>query len=308
MFVALAVAGVILLVLAFLLLKESLPAQLRRSGGLGAATRSYGSLLRDPTFMGLALLSGFLMAAVFTYVSSATFVFQEGFGLSAQQFALIFGAGGLAFTAGTQLNGAMLGRIAPEQILRFATLAALAVTGAMVVVSVLELGIWPLIVLLVSSQMMTGILLPAVALLALEPNAHRAGSAAALLGAMQFGFGAAIAPITGLFDEGSAIAMTAVMFAATAVIVAIMLIIRPAMRRRSAQVRLLASSDKLADQETRVDPMSAAEIKEANVVAGRDAAGGSSRPGPVVRSAGGEVNIRSPRGELCCANKPGTSG
>ena len=40
MFVALALFGVALLVLAFFLLKESLPAQLRRSGGVTAAARS----------------------------------------------------------------------------------------------------------------------------------------------------------------------------------------------------------------------------------------------------------------------------
>jgi DHA1 family bicyclomycin/chloramphenicol resistance-like MFS transporter len=194
------------------------------------------------------------MAAVFTYVASATFVFQQGFGLSAQQFALIFGAGGVTFTLGTQLNGAMLGRVAPARILQSAVLAGLAITGSMLVVTVLGLGIWPLIVLLVSSQLVTGIMLPAIALLALEPNAHRAGSAAALLGAMQFGIGAAAAPVTGLFEKGSATAMAAVMFAATVVIVTITFILRPAMRRASAPVRILARSDHLGAQEACADP------------------------------------------------------
>ena len=233
MFVALALFGVLLLILAFFLLKESLPVTLRRSGGVGAAARSYGSLVRDPIFMGLALLSGFSMAALFTYVSSATFVFQEGFGLSAQQFALIFASGAVAITAGTQINGAMIGRVRPEQILRWAVLAALAVTGSMVVVTVLGLGIWPLIVLLVLTLLITGILLPAVPVIALEANAHRAGSAAALLGALQFGVGAAIAPVTGLFAEGSAVAMAGVMFGATVVTVAITFAIAPALRRMS---------------------------------------------------------------------------
>ena len=248
MFVALALFGVLLLMLAFFLLKESLPVQLRRSGGVMAAARSYGSLLRDPMFMGLALLSGFSMAALFTYVSSATFVFQEGFGLTAQQFAVIFASGAVAITAGTQINGAMIGRVAPEQILRGGVLAALAITGSMVVVTVLGLGLWPLIVLLVSNMLVTGVLLPAVPMIALEANAHRAGSAAALLGAFQFGVGALIAPVTGLFEEGSAVAMASVMFGASLVTVAITLAIRPAMRRTST-VRVLARSEELVAQE-----------------------------------------------------------
>jgi DHA1 family bicyclomycin/chloramphenicol resistance-like MFS transporter len=250
MFVALAGFGAILLALAFFLLKESLPVTLRRSGGVGAAARSYGSLLRDPVFMGLALLSGFSMAALFTYVSSATFVFQQGFGLSAQQFAWIFASGAVAVTAGTQINGAMLGRVAPEQILRWAVLAALVVTGSMVAVTALQLGIWPLIVLLVSNLLVTGILLPAVPVLALEANAHRAGSAAALLGALQFGVGAAIAPVTGLFEEGSALAMAAVMFGATAVMVGLMIAVIPALRRSTKDAaRVLARSEELVVSE-----------------------------------------------------------
>jgi DHA1 family bicyclomycin/chloramphenicol resistance-like MFS transporter len=249
MFVALALFGVVLLALGYFLLKESLPVSLRRSGGVGSAARSYGSLLRDPIFMGLALLSGFSMAALFTYVSSASFVFQAGFGLSAQEFALIFAAGAVAITAGTQINGAMLGRVAPEQILRSAVLTALAVTGLMVVVTALGWGIWPLIVLLVLNMLVTGILLPAVPVIALEANAHRAGSAAALLGAMQFGVGAAIAPVTGLFPEGSAVAMAGVMFAATAVTVGIMFAIRPAMQRTAVTARMLARSEELLIEE-----------------------------------------------------------
>jgi DHA1 family bicyclomycin/chloramphenicol resistance-like MFS transporter len=252
MFVALAVFGVVLLVLSLFLLKESLPSGMRRSGGVGAAARSYAGLLRDPIFMGLALLSGFSMAALFTYVSSATFVFQDGFGLSAQQFAVIFASGAVAITAGTQINGALIGRVAPAQILRAAVLAALAITGLMVVVTVLGLGIWPLIGLLVLNMLVTGILLPAVPVIALEANAHRAGSAAALLGAMQFGVGAAIAPVTGLFGEGSAVAMAVVMFGATVVTVVLMFAIRPALRRGTIDASTLQRSDEFVIEERTV--------------------------------------------------------
>ena len=144
MFVALAGFGVILLLLAIFLLPESLPVERRRSGGIAPALRSYGSLITDPIFMGLALLSGFSMAALFTYVSSATFVFQDGFGLSAQQFALIFASGAVCVTAGTQINGALIGRWAPERILTVGVFAGLGTTGAMLAVSVLGLGMWPL--------------------------------------------------------------------------------------------------------------------------------------------------------------------
>lgn len=242
MFIALAVLASVLLVAAVFMLKESLPAQLRRSGGVVAATRSYVELLRDPLFLGLALLGGFTMASLFTYISSASFVFQDGFGLSATQFAIIFAAGGITFTIGTQLNGALLGRVAPERILGGAVLGALVITGAMVVTSVVGLGVWPVIVLLVANMLAVGMLLPAISSIALDRNAHRAGSAAALIGATQFGIGAATAPITGLFAEGSAVAMASVMLGATVVVVGILFATRRAMRRSTADVRSLARS------------------------------------------------------------------
>ncbi|SDP26889.1 MFS transporter, DHA1 family, bicyclomycin/chloramphenicol resistance protein [Nakamurella panacisegetis] len=245
MFIALAAVALALQLVAIFMLRESLPTHLRRSGGVVAAVRSYGALLRNPMFLGLALLSGFTMASLFTYVSSASFVFQEGFGLSATQFAIIFAAGGVTFTAGTQLNGLLLGRVAPEQILRGAVLGALVITATMVITSVIGLGVWPLILLLVGNMLAVGLLLPAISAVALDRNAHRAGSAAALIGATQFGIGAATAPLTGLFPEGSPTAMASVMLAATMVVVAIMFTIRPAMRRTTTRERSLARSKTL---------------------------------------------------------------
>ena len=250
MFVALAGFGLVLLLLAIFLLPESLPAARRRSGGVGPALKSYGSLITDPIFMGLALLSGFSMAALFTYVSSATFVFQEGFGLSAQQFALIFASGAVCITAGTQINGALIGRWPPERILTVGVWAGLGTAGSMLTVAFLGLGMWPLIATLLLTLLVTGVLLPAVPVIALEANAHRAGSAAALLGAMQFGVGAAVAPITGLFPEGSPVAMAAVMFAATTVTVGLLLALRPALKRGPQPITVLAGSDFSAAEPT----------------------------------------------------------
>jgi DHA1 family bicyclomycin/chloramphenicol resistance-like MFS transporter len=132
--------------------------------------------------------------------------------------------------------------------LRATVLAALAITGLMVLVTVLGLGIWPLIILLVLTLLVTGILLPTVPVIALEANAHRAGSAAALLGALQFGVGAAIAPVTGLFTEGSPVAMAVVMFGATAVTVGLMFAIRPAMRRATIAAQGQEAAREQAEQ------------------------------------------------------------
>jgi MFS transporter, DHA1 family, multidrug resistance protein len=65
-----------------------------------------------------------------------------------------------------------------------------------------------------------------VPVIALAQNAHRAGSAAALLGAIQFAVGAFIAPLTGLFDAASPVPMAGVILGAALVTSALVLAVR----------------------------------------------------------------------------------
>ncbi|ACV81163.1 multidrug effflux MFS transporter [Nakamurella multipartita] len=248
MFAALAVVGAVLLVLAAVFLRESLPVERRRAGGLGAAARSYASLLRDPVFVGLAFVGGFSLAGIFTYVSSATFVFQEGFGLSTGQFAAIFASGAVAITAGTQINGALIGRVRPERILLTGVLVSVLTAAALLTVSILGLGVLPIAALLVLTLLTAGILLPAVPVIALAQNAHRAGSAAALLGAIQFAVGAFIAPLSGLFDASSPVPMAGVILGAALVTLGLVLLLRRPLAARpvlTGDERVLATSDEL---------------------------------------------------------------
>ena len=240
MFAVLAGLGLVLLVISYLRLQESLPVERRRSGGGRAALRSYVGLLRDWPFLGVALLSAFYMAAMFTYVASSSFVFQDGFGLSAQEFGYVFGAGAVAVTAGSQINGALVGRVTPQRILAVAIAAGFVLSAVLLLVAVLSAGsrsggFWPLIVLLVLTLSTAGFVMPAAPAIALEHNAHRAGSAAALLGAFQFGIGAAVAPVTGLLGGDPATTMAAVMFGVITVSGVLFLAVGRSERRASAR-------------------------------------------------------------------------
>src|SRR3954463_9428954 len=129
-FVTLAVLGTLIAALTVVALPETLPAGPPRSLGVAGTIRTYGSLLRDRTFVGLILVAGLAMAAMFAYVSGSSFVFQEQYGMDEQTFALTFGAGAVGLIAATQLNVRLLRRFTPGQILGYAlaagTVAALA--------------------------------------------------------------------------------------------------------------------------------------------------------------------------------------
>ncbi|MGW1060514.1 multidrug effflux MFS transporter [Micromonospora rubida] len=228
-FVALAAFGVLLVVVAALGLRETLPAERRRRGGVRATARVYGSLLRDRTFVGLVVVAGLAMAALFAYVAGSSFVFQEQYGLNEQQFGLAFGAGAVGLIAATQGNVRLLRHYSPQRIL----VAALAVgtVAGLALLAFAATGIGGLPSLLASLWVVlaaAGLAMPNAPALALSRHGEAAGTASALLGAVQFGVGALAAPLVGALGTG-AVAMAVVvaggMVAATAVL---LLVVRPA--------------------------------------------------------------------------------
>ncbi|MFH5821298.1 Bcr/CflA family efflux MFS transporter [Georgenia sp. AZ-5] len=235
LFVVLAAAGAVLLVLVALTMPESLPPPRRRAGGTAGAVRSYAALLRDRTFRGLVVVAGLAMAGFFTYVAASTFLFQQTYGLTAQQYALVFGLGALTVTAGTQVAGALMGRVGGTRIVGGALAVALAgATAIGVVAATVGTGpgrLGPLLAALLPTICAVGMLLPAVPGLALALQAHDAGSAAALVGASQFGMAALGAPLTGLLGEsvGTMAAVMVVAFAAAAAVMAAVARGRPAL-------------------------------------------------------------------------------
>ncbi|MGC0363168.1 DHA1 family bicyclomycin/chloramphenicol resistance-like MFS transporter [Rhodococcus sp. 27YEA15] len=212
-FVVLAVIGFGTAMIGAFGLSESLPSERRRASGLGSILRTYGSLLGDRTFMVLVLVSSVGMGALFAYVSGASFVYQDQYGLNQQEFALLFSAGAIALIGASQINVRLLSRWTPQQI-TLAALVASSVSGALlIVVAVLELGgLIGFVIVLWIMLGAVGFVLPNAPALALARHGEAAGTAAALLGAFQFGVGAAIAPAVGLLGNTStalSIAMTA---------------------------------------------------------------------------------------------------
>ena len=186
--------------------------------------RTYRGLLRDRTFLGLVLVAGLAMAGLFGYVAGSSFVFQEEFGLNEQQFGLLFGAGALFLIGATQLNAALLRRFEPRVILRRpgaghagghdAARARGDGTGGIVGV------VAPLWTVLFA----VGLGMPNAPALALARHGEAAGTASALLGAIQMGAGAIVSPLVGVFGN-DAVAMGAVMTGGAVVALAVLLIV-----------------------------------------------------------------------------------
>ena len=211
-FVVLAVVGVAILAASTVVLPETLPVSRRRSGGVVGTVRDYGRLFKDRVYVGLILVAGLAMAALFAYVSGSSFVFQDEYGMSEQQFALIFAGGAVGLIGATQFNVRLLRRWTPQQILGGALLAGLGFGLVLMILAATKTGgLAGILIPLWLVLAMVGLAMPNAPALALSRHGEAAGTAAALLGAVQFGVGALAAPLVGALGVG-AVAMAVVVF------------------------------------------------------------------------------------------------
>jgi DHA1 family bicyclomycin/chloramphenicol resistance-like MFS transporter len=201
-FAVLVVLAGALLVVAALALPETLPVSHRRPLRVRSIVATYADVLRDVRFVVLVLVGALGMSGLFAYIAGAAFVLQGHYGLDQQAFALVFGAGAIALIGATQFNVVLLRRFSPQTIALWA-LAAASLAGVIFVgLSLGHIGgllgfvlpVWAILGAM-------GLVIPNAPAVALSRHPEAAGTAAALLGAAQFGLGAAIAPLVGVLGN-----------------------------------------------------------------------------------------------------------
>jgi DHA1 family bicyclomycin/chloramphenicol resistance-like MFS transporter len=227
-FALLAAYGVLMVIAGAIALPETLPAERRQSSGVRGTLRGYRELLRDRSYVGLVLVAGLTMAGLFSYVSGSSFVYQGEFGLNQQQFGFLFGAGAVWLIAATQLNPVLLRRFEPAQVLVAGTIVGAVAGGLLVVLASAGIGglagvVAPLWVMLFAC----GLALPNAPALALTRHGEAAGTAAALLGAIQFGIGALVSPVVGLLGNDAVAIGTIVVTSLGLALAVLAFVVRP---------------------------------------------------------------------------------
>ncbi|WNG86226.1 multidrug effflux MFS transporter [Mycobacterium sp. ITM-2016-00317] len=223
-FAALAVIGAALLLMAVLALPETLPVDHRRPLKARGIASTYLELLRDGRFVILVLVGALGMSGLFAYIAGASFVLQGEFGLGQTAFAVVFGAGAIALIGTTQCNVVLLKRFAPQQIMVWALGAASVAGVAFVALAATGVGgLYGFVIPVWAILAAMGLVIPNAPAVALTRHPDAAGTAAALLGAVQFGMGALIAPVVGALGNDE-FAMAIVMAAGvTAALIALLL-------------------------------------------------------------------------------------
>ncbi|HEY4626392.1 MAG TPA: multidrug effflux MFS transporter [Blastococcus sp.] len=227
-FALLALYGALMIVVGARMLPETLPPERRQNSGVRGTLAGYRGLFGDRAYVGLVLVAGLTMAGLFSYVSGSSFVYQGEFGLDEQQFGLLFGAGAFWLIAATQLNPVLLRRWSPQQLLVAGTVTGAAAGAALVTLAGTGTGGLPAVVGALWVMLFgCGLALPNAPALALSRHGDAAGTAAALLGAIQFGVGALVSPVVGLLGN-DAVAMGSVVVTALVLAIAVLVfVVRP---------------------------------------------------------------------------------
>jgi MFS transporter, DHA1 family, multidrug resistance protein len=218
-FAVLVVLAGLLLLLATLALPETLHVSHRRPLRVGGILRTYGELLRDRRFVILVLVAALGMSGLFAYIAGASFVLQGRYGLDQQAFALVFGAGAVALIGATQFNVVLLRRFTPQTITVWALVASVVAGVVFVALAATGVGgIYAFVIPVWAILAAMGFVIPNAPAVALSRHPDASGTAAALLGAGQFGLGAAVAPLVGVLGNDE-LALAAVMTATSVIAV-----------------------------------------------------------------------------------------
>ena len=208
-FVLLMIIGLMLTVAA-MLFKESLRPE-NRISGWGSTFKSFRALITNKYFLGHCLMQCFSFAAFFSYIAGSSFIFQNIYGVSAQEYSLIFGGIGIAIAITGVIPMRLAGRVADEKLLRWSLVQSF--VGSLLIF----MACWsnaPLALLILSLL----VVIPMIAImgatsfsLAMRAHGKNAGSASALIGFFSMISGSIMAPLVGIAGSANPMPMAVIM-------------------------------------------------------------------------------------------------
>jgi len=211
-FVFLALAGIAITLAMHSMLVESRDPAHVRPLRFGVVLRTYGRLLLDRTFVGYTCVGAFAMAGLFCYVTGSPIVMAEQYGLTPQQFGWMIGLNGIAFMSASRWNMISLRDSTPGYVLSRSVWWPLLFASALTLASyLLHLPLWAVIAVQFCFFLSVGRANPNVAALALTPHGRDAGTASALMGAVQSGLGMVAGIAVAIASDGTVFNLAALM-------------------------------------------------------------------------------------------------
>ncbi|MEE8662621.1 MAG: multidrug effflux MFS transporter [Acetobacter sp.] len=203
--------GLCSIIISSFILPDTLPISRRNPLDPAAIIVRYARILREPNFLLCALISSAGTFVTFAYIGAAPIVFEQMLHFTPSSFALFFGVNAACFILANQISGHLIHRF---------EISRLMIAGITVCFSTASLGLFlatfhiitasnPFIICLIITGCTAslGFVGANASVLAFHHHGSHAGSASALLGTLQFAFGAVSGGLMGWLASNSLIPM-----------------------------------------------------------------------------------------------------
>lgn len=187
--------------------------------------KNFLSVVKEPQFYTYAFTGAFAFSGLFAYISGSPLVFIDIFKVSEEGYGWIFALLSVGLIGSSQVNTLMLRKYKSEQLILAALSCQLIIVLFFLLGSINHwFGLIETIVLLFLFLCCLGFTNPNTSALSLAPFSRNAGSASALMGAVQMGLGALASFGVSMFDLKSAVPMVAIITGTTIVALLILLV------------------------------------------------------------------------------------
>jgi DHA1 family bicyclomycin/chloramphenicol resistance-like MFS transporter len=194
------------------------------------------AVFKEPQFYTYAFTGALAFSGLFAYISGSPLLFMEIFQVKEETYGWIFAFLSIGFIGSSQVNTLMLRRYTSEQLI-YAALILQVITALVFLTGSINgwFGLTETIILLFVFLCCLGFVSPNASALSLVPFTKNAGSASALMGAIQMGVGALASVGVGLFNIRSAIPTVSVMVLSSILALAILLLGKQNIKRSLAK-------------------------------------------------------------------------
>ena len=205
-FVILAVFSAILLA-GSLLFRESLPKEKRVIGGVGVAVKNYITLIKDKPFLGQTLIQLFAFGGFFAYISGSSFVYQNIFNLSAQEFSYLFGINSCGIVLASAISSRVSNVITAKQLLTFSLWQLTIGSLLFLIAMIFEWSLIPVTTILFFTVCTVSLFGSASFSMAMTKYGKMAGSASAILGFASMFAAGIVSPLVGIGGDHTGVPM-----------------------------------------------------------------------------------------------------
>ncbi|MEJ4044210.1 multidrug effflux MFS transporter [Erwinia sp. SLM-02] len=206
----------VLMFIALFWLPETLPAERRHGDSFGSAFSGYLNLMKNRSFMRFTLCVTFYYVAVYAFIVGSPSVYISWFGVDPQHYGWLFAVNIVGVVGMSFINKRLVQRFPLDRMLK----TAATVASLMAVLMCLTLEIFPGGMMAMAACIfvffsMNGIIAASATAAALDAVPGNAGSASALIGALQYGSGIISSLMLAWLNDGTPWAMAGIMTAFT---------------------------------------------------------------------------------------------